>query len=83
MSSRIVEEQHTVVVTMTTIGFLHTAHAHALPFEALVAQLSPGVRVLTIVDEPLLSVARASGVDPAVAARRSPTCADRTTRART
>lgn len=53
---------------MTTIGFLHTAHAHVDTFRALVRELGPGQDV-HVVDEGLLAEARERGVDEAIRRR--------------
>lgn len=47
---------------MVTIGFLHTAAVHVAVFDALVEELDPGARAVTVVDEALLDDARRCGV---------------------
>lgn len=50
---------------MTTAGFLHTSPVHVPTFEALVAEVMPGVDTLSVVDVDLLDRARAHGLaDP-------------------
>jgi hypothetical protein len=54
---------------MITIGFLHTSQVHVPTFEALLAELAPGAASTFVVDERLLTLAQASGInDPGVAA---------------
>jgi Asp/Glu/hydantoin racemase len=45
------------------IGFLHTSPTHRAPFDALVAELGPGIETAVVVDEELLSQARQLGFD--------------------
>lgn len=54
--------------SMTRPGFLHTSPAHVATFDALLSEALPGVRALHVVDESLLSGARADGLE-AVAGR--------------
>ncbi|MFI7603395.1 aspartate/glutamate racemase family protein [Actinoplanes sp. NPDC049681] len=48
---------------MTSIGFLHTAHAHVGTFRALMRELDPDRYDVHVVDESLLAEARERGVD--------------------
>jgi hypothetical protein len=55
---------------MTAAGFLHTSSVHVPTFDALVAEVVPGVTVVSIVDVDLLDRARAHGLaDPQLAER--------------
>ncbi|XVX19586.1 aspartate/glutamate racemase family protein [Actinomycetota bacterium] len=53
---------------MTLPGFLHTSPVHVATFDALLAELRPGVQAVHVVDESLLADARAH--DPAAVAGR-------------
>lgn len=53
-----------------TLGFLHTASVHEATFSGLVDELAPGTSVVHVVDESLLTDARArGGVDDLVRTR--------------
>lgn len=56
-------------LAVTTIGFLHTADVHVPTFRQLLNELAPGWRDLHVVDAPLLSDARARGVDDEIEAQ--------------
>src|SRR5262245_45109369 len=53
----------------STLTFLHTSPVHIERFEALMAQLAPGVPVRHLVDESLLQDARERGITPDLAQR--------------
>jgi hypothetical protein len=55
---------------MTTAGFLHTSPVHQPTFDALMAEVVPGARTVSIVDAGLLDRARAHGLDDAQLADR-------------
>jgi aspartate/glutamate racemase len=54
---------------LTTVGFLHTASSHVPAFEALLAQVAPGVDGVHVVDEALLADAATQGLDAGLLAR--------------
>lgn len=51
------------------LAFLHTSPAHVPTFDALLAELAPGLAATHIVDESLLADARRDGVTPDLVAR--------------
>lgn len=54
---------------MTAVGFLHTSDVHVLPFQAVLSDVAPAAGEVNLVDEDLLTDARARGVGADVAAR--------------
>jgi Asp/Glu/hydantoin racemase len=54
---------------LTTLGFLHTSSVHVPTFQALLADVAPGMTDLHLVDEDLLADVRSGGLDASIEAR--------------